>query len=139
MTRISDHIPLFRRHAIGHRLMTWLTALVLCAQVLAGALLPVPAEAMTRAVGSIEICTAAGIMVMPLDAAADQDVPQATQARFCLFCLPLMQGAAAAPAPLAVLGPMLPAPLDAVQVPAEITVLAAPLRGAASPQAPPAL
>jgi len=130
---------LFRRNAASRRLTAWMMALVLCAQVLAGALLPAPAEAMTRAVGSIEICTAAGIMVMPLDPAADQDAPQATQARFCLFCLPLMQGAAAAPAPLAVLGPMLPTPPDTVQVPAEITVLAAPLRGAASPQAPPAL
>lgn len=139
MTRISDHIPLFRRNAVGHRLTSWLTALVLCAQVLAGALLPVPAEAMTRPVNGIEICTAAGIMVMPLDPAADQDAPQATQARFCLFCLPLMQGTAAAPAPLAVLGPMVPAQAETVQVPAEITVLAAPLRGAASPQAPPTL
>lgn len=136
MTRISDHIPLFRRNAVGHRLTAWMVALVLCAQVLAGALLPVPAEAMTRPVNGIEICTAAGIMVMPLDPTADQDAPQA---RFCLFCLPLMQGTAAAPVPLAVLGPMVPAQTETVQVPAEITVLAAPLRGAASPQAPPAL
>lgn len=139
MTRISDHIPLLRRNAVGHRLTTWLTALVLCAQVLAGALLPVPAEAMTRPVDSIEICTAAGIMVMPLDPATDQDSPQATQARFCLFCLPLMQGTAATTAPLVVLGPMVPALAETVQVPAKMTVLAAPLRGGASPQAPPAL
>lgn len=115
-------------------------ALMLGVQILAGALMPARAEAGTVAVGTrIEICTASGLMVLELGPDG-QPVSSPTPAGFCVFCLPLLHGAALTQAPLAMAEPV----ALATDTDDDATVLSRhvahpPLAGAASPQAPPSL
>lgn len=127
--------------------VSWLGLILLALNILGAGALPAQAEGGTPLFAQellgdrIMICTAAGMVAMDRDGnIIDTQGPSSGYTGFCVYCLPLMHGDAATPVPAVAVQPPAVPVQEPVPVPtATQTVASASLRGAATPQAPPAI
>lgn len=136
--------------SLGHVrqiVVSWLGLILLALNILGAGILPAQAEGSTPLFAQellgdrIMICTAAGMVAMDRDGnIIDTQGPSSGYTGFCAYCLPLMHGDAAAPASIVTIQPPAIAAQEPVLIPAATqTVVSTSLRGAATPQAPPAI
>ncbi|MGE5476693.1 MAG: DUF2946 family protein, partial [Bacteroidales bacterium] len=128
-----------RTGAVRRAVMTWLGLLLIVFNVLGTAALPARAQALSSAEpGHIEICTAAGIVLLDVDGSDLHPAGGLQHAPLCQFCLPLAHAGASVPTamamPSAVPGAAQPVALHSH---AETLLRPAYTAGAASPRAPP--
>jgi hypothetical protein len=128
-----------RTGAVRRTVMTWLGLLLIVFNVLGTAALPARAQGLASAEpGHIEICTAAGIVLLDVDGSDLHPAGGLQHAPLCQFCLPLAHGGASVPTAVAMPadGPC-GAPQPALFSHTETQIRPAHTAGAAAPRAPP--
>lgn len=131
---------------LRRQIVTWLGLVLLAFNILAGNTLPARADGDASPTpfdqifqeGHTVICTASGLLVLDRDGRPADGGNPAQHGNLCVFCLPLMQGAASVPfqsaAPLPVVHMAVLAPWHAAPTP----LFPARPNGAISSRGPPA-